>query len=153
MSSLCSYRIAAAIPQVKPGNIVENTREIIRCCQEAAEKGVSLLLFPELSLTGAYCGDLFGSSRFKKEVSEALKELQDFSAQCELGFVAGFPLYHRGALCNCAAFIHKGKIHGINCKYAVTDSLFTSGTFLEGETITINSYSYTIITAKKEKTN
>ena len=138
MSSLCSYRIAAAVPQVKPGNIVENTREIIQCCQEAAEKGVSLLLFPELSLTGAYCGDLFGSSRFKKEVSEALKELQEFSATCELGFVAGFPLYTRGALCNCAAFIHKGRICGISCKYAVSDSLFTSGTFLEGETITIN---------------
>ena len=138
MSSLCSYRIAAAVPQVKPGNIAENTREIIQCCQEAAEKGVSLLLFPELSLTGAYCGDLFGSSRFKKEVSEALKELQEFSATCEVGFVAGFPLYTRGALCNCAAFIHKGKICGISCKYAVSDPLFTSGTFLEGETITIN---------------
>lgn len=138
MSSLSPYRIAAAVPKVKPGNITENTREIIQCCQEAAEKGVSLLLFPELSLTGAYCGDLFGSSRFKKEVSEALKELQDFSAACQSGFIAGFPLYARGALFNCAAFFHKGRIHGISCKYAVNDSLFTSGTLLEGETLTIN---------------
>ncbi len=138
MSSLSPYRIAAAVPKVKPGNITENTREIIQCCQEAAEKGVSLLLFPELSLTGAYCGDLFGSSRFKKEVSEALKELQDFSAACQSGFIAGFPLYARGALFNCAAFFHKGRIHGISCKYAVNDSRFTSGTLLEGETLTIN---------------
>ena len=64
------HRIAAAIPKLKVADVPYNTAEIIRLAREAASNGAELILFPELALTGATCGDLF-----------LLPELQDAAKQ------------------------------------------------------------------------
>ena len=135
MNKLSAFRIAAAVPKHKPGNVSFNVNEIISCCRESEKRGSAIILFPELSLTGAGCGDLFGSSRLKKELNAGLLQLLEYSRSTALAIIAGFPLYHRGALYNAAALIHEGKIRGISCKYSVSDPLFTSGARIDGEKI------------------
>ena len=93
-----AFRIAAAVPQVIPGNIEHNLKEILFCCNEAKAHGSAVLLLPELSLTGAGCGDLFASSRFREEVIPALQELKNWSLRSPLALIVGFPLYHRGGI-------------------------------------------------------
>ena len=122
-----TFRIAAAVPQVTPGNITHNLKEILSCCNEAHTRNCAVLLLPELSLTGAGCGDLFASSRFREEVITALQALKEWTTHAPLALITGFPLYNRGRIFNCAAVIQNGRIRGANCKYAVSDPLFTSG--------------------------
>ena len=52
-------RVAAAVPHLHLGNVQRNVEEHLAKLREAAEKRASLVVFPELSLTGYTCGDLF----------------------------------------------------------------------------------------------
>ena len=63
-------RTAAAVPVVKVADVAHNVEEICRLVGEAADKEVSLAVFPELSLTGSTCGDLFGNSPLTKAAEE-----------------------------------------------------------------------------------
>ena len=133
-----AFRIAAAVPQVIPGNIAHNLKEILLCCNEAKAHGSAVLLLPGLSLTGAGCGDLFASSRFRNEVIPALQELKQWSLRSPMALIIGFPLYHRGGIFDCTAVIHDGKIRGAGCKYGTGDPLFSSGRTLCGQHITLD---------------
>ncbi len=130
-----SYRVAAAVPQLKPGDCPANTNEIINCCQKAADRGAALLLTPELSITGAGCGDLFNSAGFRSGTLAAVEKLKEFTRTLKMGVIAGFPLWHRGKIFNSAALFYKGRIAGICCKSSVANDLFTSGQKLDTETI------------------
>ncbi|MBQ9755367.1 MAG: NAD(+) synthase [Lentisphaeria bacterium] len=138
IDTLSPYRIAAAVPAVAPGLPLTNVKEIIKCCKEADSYGASVILFPELALTGAGCEDLFGSVRLQQELEEALEELLAFSCEIPSAVIAGFPLRCRGAIYNVAAVIHKGEIKGLCSKYAVSSPLFTSGAQIDGENIFLN---------------
>ena len=53
------FRIASAVPVLQVANPAFNSTKIIELYRQAVEKKAALVLFPELSLTGASCGDLF----------------------------------------------------------------------------------------------
>ena len=59
-------KVASAIPKVKVADCRHNVVEINRLIQEAAMSEVQIIVFPELSITGYTCGDLFFSRRFRK---------------------------------------------------------------------------------------
>ena len=138
MKGICSCRVAAAVPRLKPGNVSFNVDEIIECCRTAEKKGAAIILFPELSLTGAGCGDFFNSSSVRVELEANLHKLLNFSATSATGIIVGFPLFFRGAVYNVSAFIQQGRIRGISCKYSVSDPLFNSGAALDGQKILIS---------------
>ena len=48
-------KVAAASPVIKVADCDYNAERVIECIREADEKGVKLLVFPELTLTGASC--------------------------------------------------------------------------------------------------
>ena len=52
-------KVASAIPIVKVADCRYNFVEINRLIQEAAMSDVQIIVFPELSITGYSCGDLF----------------------------------------------------------------------------------------------
>ena len=52
-------RVATAIPTVKVADVEYNLKQHIQLMREAHEQGVQLLAFPELSITGYTCADLF----------------------------------------------------------------------------------------------
>ena len=45
-------RVAAAVPQVRVADTTYNSEEICRLIEEASKAEVSIVTFPELSLTG-----------------------------------------------------------------------------------------------------
>ena len=55
------YKVAAAVPKVKVADCDYNTDSIIEICNNLNAQGVKLAVFPELSITGSTCGDLFRS--------------------------------------------------------------------------------------------
>ena len=52
-------KIAAGTPEIKVADCRYNKESIVAMVKQAAEKGVKLLVLPELCVTGYTCGDLF----------------------------------------------------------------------------------------------
>ena len=102
-------RVGAAVPSLALGNVKENMKRHLAMMREAKEKHVSIVTFPELSLTGYTCGDLFFQRRLLDDVTDALLALKDEMPEGILE-VVGAPLEIEGALYNCAVVLHKGEI-------------------------------------------
>lgn len=65
-------KVAAAVPSVKVGDVEYNTRQISKMIAQADDAGVSLLVFPELSVTGYTCQDLFRQQLLVENAETAL---------------------------------------------------------------------------------
>lgn len=102
-------RVGAAVPSLALGNVKENMKRHLAMMREAKEKHVSIVTFPELSLTGYTCGDLFFQRRLLDDVTDALLALKDEMPEGILA-VVGAPLEIESALYNCAVVLHKGEI-------------------------------------------
>ena len=106
-------RVAAATPRVKVADVDANVEEICRMAEIAENEQVSILAFPELSVTGYSCGDLFAQELLVSRAEESVKRLKTFSRGKSLTLVVGVPVRVRGSLYNCAAVIQNGSLKGI----------------------------------------
>lgn len=106
-------RVAAATPRVKVADVDANVEEICRMAEIAENEQVSILAFPELSVTGYSCGDLFAQELLVSRAEEGVKRLKTFSRGKSLTLVVGVPVRARGSLYNCAAVIQNGSLKGI----------------------------------------
>lgn len=79
----------------------------------ADSRNVKVLIFPELSLTGYTCQDLFGYSQLLDSSIGYLNDLVLFSRSYDVLFVVGAPINVSDTLYNCAVVIHKGQILGV----------------------------------------
>lgn len=107
------FRVAAAVPQVKVADVRANTEKICRMIGEAFAKKVSLLVFPELCVTGYTCGDLFGQQFLIDETEKAVSRIMDFTRGKDMAVVVGAPVRFHDRLYNCAVVIRNGNIKGI----------------------------------------
>lgn len=73
-------RVATVSPKVYPGEVKRNVEIHKQSILELLEKdkGIKLIVFPELSLTGYTCGDLFLTTDLIKDTSEGILELTEF---------------------------------------------------------------------------
>lgn len=106
-------RIACAVPKVAVGNVWGNLEGILDQSRKAAAQGADLVVFPELSLTGYTCQDLFFQQDLQRAVVEALKKLVEESKNLHPTLVVGMPLAVLGQLYNCAAVVQGGRLHGL----------------------------------------
>jgi len=106
-------RVAAATPQLHLADPDANLVEICNLAQRAAEQSCSLVVFPELCLTGYSCGDLFFQELLQRRVVEVLFALEKWTASTEIALVVGLPVAVSGRLFNCAALISGGIVHGL----------------------------------------
>jgi NAD+ synthase (glutamine-hydrolysing) len=81
--------------------------------QEASEAGASVTVFPELSLTGYTCGDLFLQESLLDDALESLRRLAIDSSGLKSAIVAGLPFPFMGKLYNVAAVLCKGEIEAL----------------------------------------
>ena len=121
-------RAAAASPDLKVADCTFNTQKIEEVMQEAYRQHVSVLVFPELCITGYTCGDLFYQELL---LTRAAKELVRLAGETEgkdgLYFV-GLPVSVQGKIYNVAAALSNGEILGLVPK----SYLPTYGEFYEG---------------------
>ena len=130
-------RTAAAVPAVRIADVEHNVAEICLLAGEAFEKEVSLVVFPELSVTGYSCADLFGQSLLVKAAEEGVKKIMEFSRGKALTIIAGAPVAYRSRLYDCAVVIRNGNVKGIVPKTYISSEesrWFASGSdFLAAE--------------------
>ena len=137
------FRTAAATPRIRVADVRHNTSEICRLIAEASGHEASLIVFPELSLTGATCGDLFGQSHLVKSAEEGIKEIAGFCSDKSVTVIVGAPVPLHGKLLDCAIVIKEGVIHGIVPKIHTEGSRwFASGKDITGECCSCNETGY-----------
>lgn len=106
-------KVAAAIPQVKVADCKFNAQQIDAQIAIADGKGVQIIVFPELSITGYTCADLFGQSILLEEAEIALMQIMNNTRQMDIISIVGMPILTHSSLMNCAVVFQKGKILGI----------------------------------------
>src|SRR3989338_4295893 len=106
-------RIAAAVPKIKVGDINNNVEQIIQFTKRASGQNASIIVFPELSITGYTMGDLFHQQIVIEKTKEALGQIARTSEKISGLILVGLPLALEGKLYNTATVISNGKILGI----------------------------------------
>jgi NAD+ synthase (glutamine-hydrolysing) len=112
-------KLAAAVPQTHVAAPVKNAAEICRLIDRAYGEGVHVLVFPELSVTGYTCGDLFLSDILLDGAEKALETIARHTAGKKMLVFAGCPLRSDDRLYNCAVALSDGEILGITAKTAI----------------------------------
>ena len=80
---------------------------------EAARQGVKLVVFPELCLTGATCGDLYAHDRLLRGAMEALQSFAEETAAYDVVSVVGLPVAFADQIYDCAAVVSGGMVLGL----------------------------------------
>ena len=106
-------KVASAIPHVKVGDCQYNLREIEQIIARAEGQGVEVIVFPELSLTGYTCQDLFRQQLLLDAAEQSVLMLLDFTRQLDIISIVGAPVIVGTILMNCAIVIQKGEILSI----------------------------------------
>lgn len=117
--------------------------------RQASEKGVQIIAFPELSVTGYTCLDLFAQQTLLDGAEEALLQLVSNTADLDILTIVGVPLRTENRLINAAVVFQKGAIRGVvpktylpNYKEFQEQRWFTSATELRESTISIGEEEY-----------
>ena len=105
--------VAAAVPRVKVADTHYNILAIEEQIAIANSRGVELIVFPELSITGYSCQDLFHSQLLLEKAEDALMHLLDFTRKLDIISVVGMPVAVGDILLNCAVVVQQGVIIGI----------------------------------------
>src|SRR5947209_6088752 len=107
-------RVAAATPLLKVADCAYNAERILGLMARAEEEQVAVLVFPELSLTGYTCADLFQQITLQRGALAALADLARKGAAVFSGLaVVGLPVAVDDQMFNCAALLHRGKVLGV----------------------------------------
>ena len=109
-------KVAAAVPAVRVADTEYNVQQMESLIAQAEGKGVELLVFPELSVTGYSCQDLFRQQLLLDKAEEALLVLLDFTRKLDVISVVGLPVRIGSLLYNCAAVIQHGCLLGLVAK-------------------------------------
>ncbi len=138
-------RLAAAVPELLIAAPTKNVPAHTALIDEAYEAGVHVLAFPELSLTGATCGDLFLTDSLLKNTLAALEQIKNHTAGKKMLTFVGAPLKILGKLYNCAVAISDGHILGVVPKTVLTNygdssELRWFTPFTDGDSISIKLF-------------
>ncbi len=106
-------KIASAIPQVRVADCQFNAERMETLIAKATGLGVEIICFPELSVTGYSCQDLFQQQLLLDEAEMALIHIMNFSRTLDIICIMGLPVLYRGVTLNAAAVIQHGRILGV----------------------------------------
>jgi len=107
------YRVASAVNQTTVANPKKNAMEILPLLNQAYCQNVSVILFPELTLTGYTASDLFFNQRLLEEQNSSLQSILKASKEISTIAILGMVLRHQNRLYNTAVVIQNGEILGI----------------------------------------
>lgn len=106
-------KVASAIPSVRVGDVTYNIQKIEEQIILAEGKGVEVICFPELSVTGYTCQDLFRQQILLEATEQGVMILLDFTRKLDIISIVGAPVVVGDLLLNCAIVIQRGQILGI----------------------------------------
>ena len=106
-------RVAAAVPALQVADCRQNAQEVKRQIAEAIEEGVEVICFPELTLTGYTCADLFFTQQLQQDALAALEDVCAYTREKPIIVLIGAPLQVDNNLFNCAFVMTDGEVLGV----------------------------------------
>lgn len=113
MNQFSFIKVASAVPELKVADPAYNAAEIIRLIGKAADAQADVILFPELSVTGYSCADLFMNDALIQGAEHALSDILAASAGTQILIAVGLPVSDGQHLYNCAVLLQNGIILGV----------------------------------------
>jgi NAD+ synthase (glutamine-hydrolysing) len=136
-------QVAAVAPDVRVGDVKYNSEQIVAAIRKLNDCGV--IVFPELSLTGYTCADLFLSDLLLQKSEDALNYIAKETEKSGNTVAVGVPIRFRNNLYNCAAIISDGMVKALipktyipNYSEFYEERWFTTGKDIKGEKIILN---------------
>lgn len=112
-------RVGSAVPEIKIADPEFNREVIYNMIVDAVNKGIKVLTFPELSITGYSCGDLFNQRILLDVAERELERLISNTISLDILVVVGMPIKYANELYNCAVAFKNGKILGVVPKVSI----------------------------------
>ena len=106
-------KVAAAAPEIRVADPMFNADAVIRAMDEHARLGVKVLVFPELTLTGATCGDLFYQNTLLAGAAAALEKVVKASEGKDMLVFVGLPVAQGAKVYDAAAAVCNGELLGV----------------------------------------
>lgn len=135
-------RLAAAIPELRVADCAFNIARITDLVLRAEAEKVQVVCFPELSITGYTCADLFYQHQLLSDAENALRDLQKLTFSISAVIIVGMPLRVQHQIFNTAVVLQSGRILGIVPKTNLPNNnefyekrWFTSGANVQTQTV------------------
>lgn len=142
MSTKTKTKLAIAVPLVRVADVDFNVLQIENLIKKATEENATIITFPELSITGATCGDLFFHRLLIEKAKQGLEKLLDKTKTFDIVAIVGLPFRgDNGLLYDVAVVLHKGNILGVVPKTSLSSK--EKRWFSEFYTNNSNSIDYT----------
>lgn len=107
-------KVACISPDVRVADCDYNAERIIEGAIRAAADGASVIVFPELCITGYCCGDLFFQQALRRSAERNLEEICRATEKIHAVIAVGLPVTDgAGRLYNAAALLFGGDILGV----------------------------------------
>ncbi len=131
-------KVASAVPRVKVADCQYNAAHIENIITQANEQDVQVVCFPELSLTGTTCGDLFHNEFLLAQAMDALWDVVECTEGMNIFSIVGLPVEIDNNVYNCAAVVHRGEVVSLHVKTCVMggeERWFSSANELKNRTV------------------
>ena len=109
-------KTACVSPRLKVADCDFNANQIVESAKEAVKKGASIVVFPELSITGYTCGDLFFQQTLQNSAKDQLAAIIKKTSKLAALIFVGLPVARTEGIYNCAAAIYGGKLLALYTK-------------------------------------
>lgn len=106
-------RVASAVINTTVADTKKNVEEHIKMMKMADREKVDITVFPELSVTGYTCQDLFFQQELLENAEDGVRIITETSKKLYGTFIVGCPVEYKGQLYNCGVVITRGDIVGI----------------------------------------
>jgi len=138
-------RVAAAIPELRVADCAYNVARMADLVRKGEEEKAQVICFPELSVTGYTCADLFQQQQLLNDAQKALNELQLLTFKTTSVIIVGMPVRVQAHLFNTAVVLQGGHILGIVPKTHLPNNnefyekrWFTSGSLADSQNIILS---------------
>lgn len=106
-------KVAAAVPRVSVADCKFNAGRLESLIAVAEGRGVQIIAFPEMCITGYTCGDLFAQQLLLEEAEMGLIQILNNTRQLDIIAILGMPVVVNSTVINAAVVIQKGKVLGV----------------------------------------
>lgn len=105
-----NYKIAAVSPKIRVADVTKNCNEIINMIDKAKKDNADIIVFPELCVCGATCGDLFLQKLLVEACMSGIRKICQSTRDYNGYVIVGTPILKDDNLFNCGLVIHNGKV-------------------------------------------
>lgn len=104
------YKIATISPKINVADVSANCNEIVNMIEKAKAEKVEIIVFPELCVCGATCGDLFLQELLIEACHNGIRKICLATRDYNGYVIIGSPIEKDGKLFNCGLVISNGKV-------------------------------------------